>query len=192
MSPSGWTVSGSIICTYRKADECHVTGKDKEPSPEPRRDQINKSGFVRTVMNVVLCGDAAWLLSEEAFLIYASCMYRPTYEDFKMQMEDLLNDPSVRIFVCENQGEKAGMMVLKYSNAVAEIIGIAVPEKLHRRGIGRNMIQFVLKSESLEKLEAQTDDDSVGFYRKCGFAVERIVVDYPDGSVVRYNCVLNK
>jgi hypothetical protein len=40
-------------------------------------------------------------------------MYRPTYEDFKMQMEDLLNDPSVRIFVCENQGEKAGMMVLK-------------------------------------------------------------------------------
>ena len=143
-------------------------------------------------MNVVLCGDAAWLLSEEAFLIYASCMYRPTYEDFKMQMEDLLNDPSVRIFVCENQGDKAGMMVLKYSNAVAEIIGIAVPEKLHRRGIGRNMIQFVLKSESLEKLEAQTDDDSVGFYRKCGFAVERIVVDYPDGSVVRYNCVLNK
>ena len=43
-----------------------------------------------------------------------------------------------------------------------------------------------------ERLEAQTDDDSVGFYRKCGFAVERIVVDYPDGSVVRYNCVLNK
>jgi ribosomal protein S18 acetylase RimI-like enzyme len=83
-------------------------------------------------------------------------------------------------------------MVLKYSDSVAEIIGIAVPEKLHRRGIGRNMIQFVLKSESLEKLEAQTDDDSVGFYRKCGFAVERIVVDYPDGSVVRYNCVLSK
>lgn len=37
-------------------------------------------------MNVVLCGDAAWLLSEEAFLIYASCMYRPTYEDSKRQI----------------------------------------------------------------------------------------------------------
>ena len=98
----------------------------------------------------------------------------------------------MRIFVCENQGEKAGMMVLKYTNAGAEIIGIAVPEKLRRRGIGRYIIQFVLQSESLERLEAQTDDDSVGFYRKCGFALEKIIVDYPDGSVARYNCVLCK
>lgn len=143
-------------------------------------------------MNVVLCGDAAWLLSEEAFLIYASCMYRPTYEDFKIQMEDLLNDPSVRIFVCENQGEKAGMMVLKYTNAGAEIIGIAVLEKLRRRGIGRRLIQYAMESERLERINAQTDDDSVGFYRKCGFALEKNVVDYPDGSVVRYNCVLCK
>lgn len=143
-------------------------------------------------MNAVLCGDAAWLLSEEAFLIYASCMYRPTYEDFKIQMEGFLNDPSVRIFVCENQGEKAGMMVLKYSNAAAEIIGIAVPEKLHCRGIGRRLIQYAMESERLEKINAQTDDDSVGFYRKCGFTEERIVVDFPDGSVARYNCVLCK
>ena len=56
-------------------------------------------------------------------------------------MEGFLNAPSVRIFVCENQGKKAGMMVLKYSNAVAEIIGIAVPEKLHCRGIGRNSVR---------------------------------------------------
>ena len=143
-------------------------------------------------MNVVLCSDAPWLLSEEAFLLYASCMYRPTYEDFKIQMEGFLNDPSVSIFVCENQGEKTGMMVLKYSDAVAEIIGVAVPEKLRRQGIGNHMIQFVMESEGLDRIEAQTDDDSVGFYRKCGFAEERTVVDYPDGSVVRYNCVLSK
>ena len=50
-------------------------------------------------------------------------------------MEGFLNAPSVRIFVCENQGEKAGMMVLKYSNAVAEIIGIAVPERVPRAAV---------------------------------------------------------
>ena len=76
-------------------------------------------------------------------------------------MEGFLNAPSMRIFVCENQGEKAGMMVLKYSNAVAEIIGIAVPEKLHCRGIGRNMIQFVLKSENLERLVTAGDGSCV-------------------------------
>ena len=143
-------------------------------------------------MKTVLCGDRDWILSEEAYLLYAPCMYRPTYEDFKIQMDGFLNDPSVRIFVCDNQGEKAGMMVLKYSDAVAEIIGIAVSEKLRRQGSGNHMIQFVMESEGLDRIEAQTDDDSVGFYRKCVFTEERIVVDYPDGSVVRYNCVLNK
>ena len=54
------------------------------------------------------------------------------------------------------------------------------------------MIQFVIKSEGLERLEAQTDDDSIGFYRKCGFAEERTIIDYPGESVIRYNCILNK
>ena len=125
-------------------------------------------------------------------MLYASCMYQPRYENFKKQMEDLLNDQSVKVYVCENRGKKTGMMVLKYSDSVAEIIGIAVSEKLRRQGIGGHLIQVVMESESLERIHAQTDDDSVGFYRKCGFTEERIVVDYPDGSVVRYNCVLSK
>ena len=29
-------------------------------------------------------------------------------------------------------------------------------------------------------------------YRKCGFSEEKIVIEYPDGSAVRYNCVLHK
>ena len=143
-------------------------------------------------MKVVLCIDTDWLLSEEAFLLYASCMYQPRYENFKKQMEDLLNDQSVKVYVCENRGKKTGMMVLKYSDSVAEIIGIAVSEKLRRQGMGGHLIQFVMESENLERIHAQTDDDSVGFYRKCGFTEERIVVDYSDGSVVRYNCVLSK
>lgn len=83
------------------------------------------------------------------------------------------------------------MMVLKLSEAAAEIIGIAVSEKLRRRGIGKQLILSAMELEVIGRIEAQTDDDSIGFYRKCGFAEERTVVDYPDGSVIRYNCVLN-
>ena len=143
-------------------------------------------------MKVVLSRDIDWLLSEEAFSLYSSCMYHPTYEDFKIQVEGFLNDPSVKIYVCENRGRKTGVMVLKYADTVAKILGIAVSDKLRCRGIGRHMIQSAMKTEGLERIEAQTDDDSVGFYRKCGFAAERIIVDYPDGSAVRYNCVLSK
>ncbi len=143
-------------------------------------------------MNVRSCVDKDWLLSEGAFLLYASCMYQPRYENYKNQMEYLIGDPSVRIYVCESQGRITGMMVLRISGSAADIIGIAVSEKNRCQGTGRYLVQYVMKSEGLERLNAQTDDDSIGFYRKCGFKEERIVVDYPDGSAVRYNCVLNK
>ncbi|MBQ6517698.1 MAG: GNAT family N-acetyltransferase [Anaerolineaceae bacterium] len=142
-------------------------------------------------MKVLLCEDADWLLSEEAFSIYASCMYHPTYDEYKTQMEDYLLDSSVKVFVSENRGRKTGMMVLKLSEAAAEIIGIAVSDNARRKGIGKQLIQRVMKSDNLESVKAQTDDDSIGFYRKCGFSEERIVIEYSDGSVVRYNCVLH-
>ena len=142
-------------------------------------------------MKVLLCEDVDWLLSEEAFSIYASCMYHPTYDEYKTHMEDYLLDSSVKVFVSENRGRKTGMMVLKLSEAAAEIIGIAVSDNARRKGIGKQLIQRVMKSDNLESVKAQTDDDSIGFYRKCGFSEERIVIEYSDGSVVRYNCVLH-
>ena len=144
------------------------------------------------VMKVLLCEDTDWLLSEEAFLIYASCMFHPTYEEYKTKVEDCLTNSSVKVFVIEYQGRKTGMMVLNLSEADAEIIGIAVSANARRKGIGKQMIQRVMESENLESVKAQTDDDSIGFYRKCGFSEERIVIEYPDGSAVRYNCILNK
>ena len=133
-------------------------------------------------MKVLLCEDADWLLSEEAFSIYASCMYHPTYDEYKTQMEDYLLDSSVKVFVSENRGRKTGMMVLKLSEAAAEIIGIAVSDNARRKGIGKQLIQRVMKSDNLESVKAQTDDDSIGFYRKCGFSEERIVINTPTGQ----------
>ncbi|MBR2755802.1 MAG: GNAT family N-acetyltransferase [Lachnospiraceae bacterium] len=143
-------------------------------------------------MKIVLCENIDWLLSEEAFSIYASCMYHPTYEEYKAQMEDYLHDSSVKVFVCENRGKRIGMMVLKISGVAADIIGIAVSDNARRKGIGKQLIQSVIKSEEIERIKAQTDEDSIGFYRKCGFSEERIVKEYPDGAVVRYNCALYK
>ena len=144
------------------------------------------------IMKIVLCENTDWLLSKEAFSIYASCMYHPTYEDYKSQMKDYSSDSSVKVFVCENRGKKTGMIVLKLSDVAAEIIGIAVSDNARRKGIGKRLIQSVMESENLESVKAQTDADSIGFYRKCGFTEEKDVIDYPDGAVVRYNCILRK
>ena len=143
-------------------------------------------------MKVLVCEDADWLLSEEAFLIYASCMYHPIYKDYKAQMEDHLLDSSTKVFVYEDRGRKTGMMVLKLSEDAAEIIGIAVSDNARRKGIGKQLIQRVMEAENLESVKAQTDDDSIGFYRKCGFSEQKSIIEYPDGTAVRYNCVLQK
>lgn len=138
----------------------------------------------------VLCSDREWLTSEEAFSIYAPCLYQPTYDDFVAKMEEYFSDTSVKLFVCENEGEKAGILVLKEDGSVAEILGIAVKKDLRKKGFGKEMIYRVMETEGLKKITAQTDDDAIGFYRSSGFEAERVVIEYPDGSAVRYNCVL--
>lgn len=141
-------------------------------------------------MYMVLCFDRAWLTSKEAFSIYAPCMYQPKYEDFVAQMEEYFSDPSVKIFVCETEGDKAGILVLKEDGFEAEILGIAVKMDQRKKGIGNDMVYQVMEIEHLKRITAQTDDDAIGFYRSSGFEEERVVIEYPDGSTVRYNCVL--
>ena len=146
------------------------------------------------------CMDKSWLTSEEAFSIYAPCMYQPAYKDFIAQMEKFLSDPSVKIFVCDMNGEKAGILVLKEIEAAggsetgveAEILGIAVRKDLRGKGIGKEMVCQVMETEHLKRITAQTDDDAIGFYRNSGFEAEKVVIEYPDGAAVRYNCVFQK
>ncbi len=141
-------------------------------------------------MFTVLCLDKNWLTSKDAFSIYAPCMYQPTFDDFIALMEVYFSDPSVKIFVCENEGEKAGILVMKEDGSEAEILGIAVRKDQRKKGLGKEMIYQVMEAAGLKKITAQTDDDAIGFYRSSGFEAERVVIEYPDGSAVRYNCVL--
>ena len=153
---------------------------------------------MKKTCEIIRCMEKHWLTSEEAFSIYAPCMYQPTYEDYKALMEKFLSDPSVKIFVCDMDGEKAGILVLKEIEAAewsetgveAEILGIAVRKDLRGKGIGKEMVCQVMETEHLKRITAQTDDDAIGFYRKSGFEEERVVIEYPNGSVVRYNCSL--
>ena len=143
-------------------------------------------------MIVRICWDREWLLSKEAFSIYSQCMYHATFDDYKVQMAEFLSLDSVQVFVCEKQGVKTAIMVLDLSDKIAEIVGIAVEVKHRCQGIGKHLIQYVMESEQLKSVKAQTDDDSSGFYRKCGFSYEKVEIEYPDGTAVRYNCVLSK
>ena len=141
-------------------------------------------------MNISLCTDTNWLFSEDAYSIYAPCMYQPTYEKYKTQIENYVENPSVQIFVYVMFHKKVGILVLDSSKPVAEIVGIAVAEDYRRRGIGKNLVLGVMDLAHLDRLAAQTDNESIAFYRKCGFSEKKIVKEYPDGKKIRYNCSL--
>ena len=141
-------------------------------------------------MTVLPADDQAWLISEEAYTLYAPCMYQPSREKYRAQTERYCADPSVKLFVCEDHGKPVGLLVLDLSGSSAEILGIAVSEDRRRHGIGRQLILWAMASLRLNSLEARTDEDAVGFYLKCGFAAERHVIQYPDGSAVRFHCTL--
>ena len=142
-------------------------------------------------MEVLVSTDIDWLFSEEAFFIYAPCMYQPTYEAYKSQMKNYASDTAVRIFISEKDHRKAGILVLDRSKLIAEIVGIAVAEQNRCCGIGKNLIQEVMNLEHLDRIYAQTDEEAINFYRKCGFTEEKIIREYPEGAVVRYNCYLS-
>ena len=143
-------------------------------------------------MKVVLYKNKKWIFAQEAFFIYSSCMYQPTYVEYRKIMEQFVSEPYIKIFVCEVNNREEGILVLDKRTSDSEIIGIAVSENCRHNGIGRYMIQQVMDLEQLEVVSAQTDDDAVVFYRRCGFTVETEIKEYPNGAVNRYNCELKR
>ena len=69
------------------------------------------------------------------------------------------------------------------------IHNIAVDSNARKRGIGKAMIT-VLQQKYKTTIKAETDDDAVEFYRKCGFKAEGFMKTYSGTEYQRYNCVL--
>jgi GNAT superfamily N-acetyltransferase len=51
---------------------------------------------------------------------------------------------------------------------------IAVAPEARRSGVGRTMLRWLREVEGLRSLRADTDEDAVVFYGRCGFRAERV------------------
>jgi len=66
------------------------------------------------------------------------------------------------------------------------IRSIAVEPARRRRGLGRTLLDALAEPLEAGRIVAETDDDAVGFYRRCGFSVEDAP---PKFGRARYWCV---
>ena len=125
--------------------------------------------------------------------IYKHCMFMPTEEKFDKKIDLFLNDNSVKIFACLNQGKIIGVMVVSFiEEKKIEIIGIAVEVSARGKGVGSYMINQVVNNYGLLSVCAETDNDAVGFYQKNGFNITAFSEIYDGETVVRYRCKLIK
>ena len=129
----------------------------------------------------------------QTYEIYKHCMFMPTEEKFNIKVNQYLNDNSVKILACFNQGEIVGVIVISFSEQrKIEIIGIAVELSARGKGIGSYMINQIVKYYGLISVYAETDNDAVGFYLKNNFSVTEFYETYGDETVLRYKCELNR
>ena len=129
--------------------------------------------------------------SAAVYQIYSACMYQPTWEKFCKKAESFLRNDNIAVLGAIEDSAVLGVIVLEMQGGGnAEIIGIAVDPVHRRRGIGQQMVRFSMETLHAARLYAETDDDAVSFYRSCGFAIDSHVEKFPDGEVIRYQCIL--
>jgi ribosomal protein S18 acetylase RimI-like enzyme len=145
----------------------------------------------RHILSVRLTSEEPeWFYSEEAFAIYADCMYKPEIGKYQKLMKQYMDSPAVMILVNQTDSDVSAIMVSEFTDDDTKILGIAVAEKYRGYGIGRKMTEDLRQMSANRPLLAETDGDAVGFYRSCGFSVEKIRKRYPDGIAERYLCRL--
>ena len=77
---------------------------------------------------------------------------------------------------------------LRVAGQSAEILHIGTRADSRQKGHARNLLLAVAEHLNLTRLEAETDDGAVDFYRRAGFSVRETA---GRGGHVRYLCTLS-
>ena len=121
--------------------------------------------------------------------ILAESAGEPTETAIEALIQSCIADVSPTLWVARRDGAPVGIVRLDSPNRTRCIIThIAVHPDWRGQGIGRTLIEFIRDDLRFEQVEAETDGDTVGFYKSCGFDIEPLGEKYP--GVQRYKCVV--
>ena len=111
----------------------------------------------------------------------------PTPEKMAQLLDEFYMSGGHTVFVGVEGGEVVGVIGIDCSNSRSGLINhIAVIPDMRKRGIGSQLINYVSANLKLKYIEAETDQDAVGFYQACGFRTGEIKSRYP--GVRRFRC----
>lgn len=119
--------------------------------------------------------------------ILSYCVFDNSPEGIANKIADYQNHSSWDFYGWVENGEFLGVCGFEVHPDYVEILHISVADNARHRGIGGAMVTALQEKYGL-RLEAETDDDAVDFYRKCGFGATAI----KKYDVQRWICVLPK
>jgi ribosomal protein S18 acetylase RimI-like enzyme len=90
---------------------------------------------------------------------------------------------------CFVENKLVGVIGFEITDAHKAVIRhLAVDEHCRGQGIGKKLIEDIAKRYDLYCLEVETDNDAIGFYRKCNFVCEKFDKD----GMERFRCISMK
>lgn len=117
--------------------------------------------------------------------ILAACVFDSSPEGMAYKISKYQANPDMLFYGYQVNGELVGVCGFEEHESRVEIYHIAARESARGKGVGSAMIT-ALQEKYRKAIEAETDDDAVGFYRKCGFETTAI----QKYNVRRWVCVL--
>jgi len=113
--------------------------------------------------------------------LLAYCVYSPTDEKLHNVLKGYFQKNN-RILLCISNHQIVGFVGYDPSG---KILHIAVLPEFRNKGIADHLISEVMKK--CPYLIAETDNESVGFYRSCGFEIKSLGELYP--GTERFQCI---
>lgn len=97
------------------------------------------------------------------------------------------SDPELQVWGWDVDGQTVCAAGMRVRGQSAEILHIGTRADSRHNGHARKLVLAVAERLNLTLLEAETDDDSVEFYRRAGFGIQGTA---GRGETVRYHCTL--
>ena len=150
-------------------------------------EQIARHGVIAIALRDVqaICDETSLLLSPDVYGLLAPSVFAPTPEKLAARAARYAAQPDVRAFTLRCGGTRTAVLVAQIHVPRAELLDFAVTPAAQRRGLGRRMLAFLFNVCGIETLAAETDNDAVGFYRRCGFSITSAD---PRGGTARWRC----
>ncbi len=112
------------------------------------------------------------LFEPDVLILLAPSVYHPTPERLRRRAEKYAADERIHLYVCKSDRRNIGIAAFRVENGAAEILDIAVKCEHRNNGIGSRFVNVILNQFPIDYIIAETDEEAVGFYEKCGFSVE--------------------